>query len=143
MQGVLMASVDRVGRQFPITLAAPVAGHLALNHLAAAKQFRSLEDIALTALEDDTTKDALTERLAAHPPWAPVKPPPPAARTIIANGTGLAANLAAQSSHLATAQSLWSTVLEGEERLVICAGLPNAQELHALFDFDAPHWTSP
>jgi type VI secretion system protein ImpM len=53
--GILMPSVDRVGRYFPLTLAAKIDGSQALPNLfiSAAKWFDKLEQLALTALEDD------------------------------------------------------------------------------------------
>jgi len=52
--GVLMPSVDRVGRHFPLTIAASVEGGSAtLNCLVAEKKwFDELEDLALSSLEN-------------------------------------------------------------------------------------------
>ena len=53
--GILMPSVDRVGRYFPLTLAAKIEESQALPKLfiSAAGWFDKLEQLALTALEDD------------------------------------------------------------------------------------------
>ncbi|MEO0912830.1 MAG: type VI secretion system-associated protein TagF, partial [Pseudomonadota bacterium] len=53
VQGVIMCSVDRVGRQFPLTLAAQCAEDVtpAEAHFAGADIFAALEAIALDALE--------------------------------------------------------------------------------------------
>jgi type VI secretion system protein ImpM len=53
--GILMPSVDRVGRYFPLTLAAKIDGSQALPNLfiSAAEWFDELEQLALTALEDN------------------------------------------------------------------------------------------
>ncbi len=59
--GVLMPSVDRVGRQFPLTLAALLPGVPA--HPVAEDTFAALEELALDALED-LPRDALLARLA-------------------------------------------------------------------------------
>ena len=59
VHGVLMPSVDRVGRAFPLTLAQVGAGD--------APDLAALEDIALAALEDDMTKTRLTAALADVP----------------------------------------------------------------------------
>lgn len=60
--GVLMASVDRVGRAFPLTLVQVGAG--------CAPDFVALEEIALSALDDTMTKDKLADVLRDLPPGA-------------------------------------------------------------------------
>jgi type VI secretion system protein ImpM len=68
--GVLMPSVDRVGRYFPLTLATPMpmpprsAGEIEplLGWL------HRLEDVAIDALQDDWTIEQLDEALAQLPP---------------------------------------------------------------------------
>jgi type VI secretion system protein ImpM len=51
--GVLMPSVDRVGRHFPLTLAAPLVAHSAAAHAVfrGGEWFARLEDAALAALD--------------------------------------------------------------------------------------------
>ncbi len=144
MQGVLMASVDRVGRQFPLTLAAPCAGgHLAGRHLSSAGAFLALEHVALAALDDSATKESLTEAMAELPAWPDLSDPTPTegGGLIVRGEHALAASLAAGAPLLSGAQSVWSAILDGEERLVPCQGLPGPRALHALFDLDAPYWT--
>lgn len=58
--GILMPSVDRVGRQFPLTLVS-VCGDLSDDAFAQA------EDLALAALDDAMTRDRLVEALAGIP----------------------------------------------------------------------------
>jgi type VI secretion system protein ImpM len=60
-----MPSVDRVGRYFPLTLAAKIDGSQALPDLfiSAAKWFEELEQLALTALEDDFDLSEFDRRL--------------------------------------------------------------------------------
>jgi type VI secretion system protein ImpM len=69
--GVLMPSVDRVGRYFPFTLIQPLntwpRHALALEHLLA--DLHHLEDVALDALNDDWGVDEL-ERILQN--WAPL-----------------------------------------------------------------------
>lgn len=60
VSGVLMPSVDRVGRMFPLTVAGQGAP-------LTARTFAALEDIALATLEGDVTRDALAEALAQVP----------------------------------------------------------------------------
>jgi type VI secretion system protein ImpM len=67
--GVLMPSVDRAGRYFPLTLAAPVpAGASALLTVTAAEHwFSQLEGIALWALQPEATLAAVESQLAQQP----------------------------------------------------------------------------
>lgn len=68
MIGVLMPSVDRVGRQFPLTLSAKLDDDRpALTHLSHDSTFIELENLALAALDDTMTLDTLKSQLAAVP----------------------------------------------------------------------------
>jgi type VI secretion system protein ImpM len=63
--GVLMPSVDRVGRYFPFTIAAPFAATLAPLRLAEAAKtwFERLDEIALSALDDEFDLETLDKQL--------------------------------------------------------------------------------
>lgn len=65
--GVLMPSVDKVGRHFPLTLAAPVDDMENLAHLFGSVEggrwFGELEQLALTCLEDDFDLEAFDQAL--------------------------------------------------------------------------------
>ncbi len=65
--GILMPSVDRVGRYFPLTIAAPLGADLALLQVAemAESWFEQVDEIALSALEDDSDLNSLEQRLMA------------------------------------------------------------------------------
>lgn len=146
--GVMMMSVDRVGRQFPLTLAAalPDGTDPVLAHFVSASLFYDLEGIALAALEDGFTRDMLTERLSAP---APAERPAPlsVARGIgglVASGgdpAGLPSGLAA--SFIAgqfRRPSLWSADLETGTRFMACEGLPRGGQAIGLFDLSAQIW---
>ncbi len=82
LAGVLMPSVDRVGRYFPLTL---VAGLAQLPQSAAALEsllgwLHRLEDLALDALQDDWSIEELDTALAELPPISALAadPTPPA-----------------------------------------------------------------
>ena len=145
--GVLMPSVDRVGRQFPLTLVAtmpdgpdPVAAHFAADAV-----FRELEGLALEAL-DDMPRDTLAERLGqihwrAEPPAGSVVLAP--GRAVVTGGGagGLLPDLAARClSRDFGAPSLWSAEVEGGPRLMIVEGLPDERGTLGLFDLDAAVW---
>lgn len=145
--GVMMMSVDRVGRQFPLTLASPLpdGADLALHHLGAESTFAALEAAALEALDDATTRDALMARLAAVP-----QPERPAAATRRRSGTG-EATVAPGDGMLALAArglagdlrraSFWTAALAEETRTLAVDGLPAGEGLIALFDLQARLWT--
>jgi type VI secretion system protein ImpM len=64
--GILMPSVDKVGRYFPLTLAGAVNEPNLLTSLLvkAADWFETLEEVALSVLEDDLDLDALDRQLS-------------------------------------------------------------------------------
>jgi type VI secretion system protein ImpM len=69
MAGVLMPSVDRVGRYFPLTLAIPLdTDPPAEAPLAAASWFDGLEAVALAALDEAVSPEAWEESLSRLPP---------------------------------------------------------------------------
>lgn len=64
--GVVMPSVDRVGRYYPLTLACPLPQVPLASHAQAAlwSWLHRLEDLAVDALQDDWTIDQLEGELA-------------------------------------------------------------------------------
>lgn len=148
MLGVLMPSVDRVGRRFPLTLAAVVTtpGPAQLDHFSEDALFSRLEDVALDALDDAMTRDDLEQKLAdiAPPEFRSAAPVRSAGRSLIltqASPTGILPELAA--GLLATkypAPSVWSAVVNEVPRLMICDGLPNGFDIQGLFHLNAPVW---
>jgi type VI secretion system protein ImpM len=78
--GVLMPSLDGVGRYFPLSAFALAPAGSGFPHPTVAAQdawFEALEDLCLTQLEPDASWDAFRAGLAAHPdPLAvPITPP--------------------------------------------------------------------
>lgn len=110
--GVIMPSVDRVGRQFPLTLCTAADSDTAATHAANDSLFARLEDVALAALADGASRDDLAAALAALPP--PVLP-----------------TVAAPQRR---ALSLWSVLLGDGLRTVTFPGLPSAAQGTGLFD---------
>lgn len=147
VMGVLMPSVDRVGRQFPLTLVGPCTAAAPLHDLARQSPvLATLEALALAALGDDMTRDALADRLAAITPLPAVA----TGRTFAAAGgfalmdsspdTALAdLALGLGPAHLDTA-GVWSTIVDGQTRIGLWPGLPDGASAAALFDMDAALW---
>ena len=81
LAGVLMPSVDRVGRYFPLTLIASLAAlpQSATELEALLGWLHRLEDLALDALQDDWSIEELDDALALLPPVSPPEESAPAA----------------------------------------------------------------
>lgn len=149
MAGVMMMSVDRVGRQFPLTLASTLGdGQTALlEHFRQEATFRAMETLALDALEDGMTRDILAERLGAldlAPPMvAPIRLEQ-AQGGLVAQGAApgdLAAALAAELAGTRFRKpSVWSAELDGTMRMMVCEGLPAGGQMTGLFDMAAKVW---
>lgn len=136
--GVMMPSVDRVGRRFPLTLVAPlsaVAGK-GPGHLGAGALFEQLEDLVLDALEDSMTKDRLADRLAAL--TVPDDVQLEATDVVMAGPLG-PERLKVSDPRLADC-SMWTAVLDGVLRTLACKGLPAGSVALGLFDLGAPVW---
>ncbi|MBL4919080.1 type VI secretion system-associated protein TagF [Szabonella alba] len=146
--GVMMSSVDRVGRQFPLTLASPMpdGNSPILDHFLSVPMFEALDEIALAALEDDMTKDLLRDRLATLS-----LPQMPTHITVLPGQGGLVVKGAAQGQlvpELAASlvaqdfrkPSVWSAETADGMRMMVCEGLPAAGQMIGLFDMDAKVW---
>lgn len=119
MLGIVMPSVDRVGREYPLTLMASVPVFLD-QHCLAGETFETLEDIALGALEDDMTRDRLGDLLMHVPHFAAQEMGP--------------ADSGQQS------KSVWTAQTSSGPRSLNCSGLPTPIQLNGLFDLSAPMW---
>ena len=111
-----MPSVDRVGRQFPLTLFT-ATGTATANHRKSGKAFAALENIALDALSDDATRDSLSTALTTVPPAA-LKP----------------------TDQVPDHRSIWSALVEGGTRYVTFGGMPSPRESIGFFDLSADLW---
>ena len=147
--GVLMPSVDRVGRYFPLTLARPLPAlpvdAAQLNELLGWLQ--RLDDLALDALHDDWSVDRLEAELGRLGSWLPAPPKSDAARLPdrwaesarldVRPRRGVAELLAASALDALLrglhAKALWlSDDSEGRPILRLTAGLPDGAEFPAL-----------
>lgn len=145
--GIMMPSMDRVGRYYPLVIAASLApeGPLLALPMASEAWFQQAEQVALAALErDELDLDAFSRQVGAL--GAPLALDTPPAKTTSGNAwycplpksfdlTDAAPVLAHHLLRCAFPQpSLWWT--EGSERiarcLLICAGLPPAAGFTAL-----------
>lgn len=140
--GVLMPSVDRVGRLFPLTLAAPLpAGTDPVKwHFSVATVFEELEEIALDALSDTMTRERLAARLdACAPPARPAQST--AGREGAAlllqeppGGAALAGLAARLTSERYARPTVWSQTGEAGTQILLDDGLPPPDRMHLLFD---------
>ena len=149
--GVLMPSVDRVGRHFPLTIAAGGVGAAPLLDWMALAQvhawYDSLETLALSSLLDDFSLDTFdaTLRLNAAPPGADAcgDAPPVGPRghvMALPDLDALGGAIPQLSRMIAAAtlegHSLWWT--QGSQQVAPCVlvhpGLPAARSFTALLD---------
>ena len=142
VSGIVMASVDRVGRYFPLTLACYLAEEtdVAGVHVGGAEAFLALESAALDQLADGSSREDLRRSLGRiEPPRASA-----AIQTLSIQGvtvlsasadSSLTRALAAASlaNQVPKGFSLWSTLLPAGERLMAFDGLP--QPCHAALLF--------
>ncbi|MEM8591751.1 MAG: type VI secretion system-associated protein TagF [Pseudomonadota bacterium] len=140
MTGILMASVDRVGRQYPLTLAAPHHGAgTAYMHFANRSVFESLEDLALQMLDDTGRRDTLFASLETISLFdAPAQPAIGLPYVGAAPAEPALAAMAVEQRH--PNASIWSTMMNNDHRLMACHGLPQGQEARALFDLKSSVW---
>ncbi|MEA3275768.1 MAG: type VI secretion system-associated protein TagF [Pseudomonadota bacterium] len=153
--GVLMPSVDRVGRYFPLTLACPlpVSGNPIQVMTGGGAWFGAAETLLLTCLEDDFDLAAFDRQVLemGPPPAQPAASPMvPAAgnafRVPLERATELATvcpELLRQAlGELFFGYSLWWS--EGSEMvqpsLLVCQGLPPTKGFSALLAGDWNQW---
>lgn len=140
ISGVLMPSVDRVGRQYPLTLAltAP-AGGTALRHFGNLALFERLEAIALETLDQDLHREALADALSALNLETPPSPPGPGDvyRGAVAPEAILAASRVEQ---MFDEVALWTSDIGDDHRMLLTRTLPDNAQFAALFDPGASLW---
>jgi type VI secretion system protein ImpM len=141
--GVLMPSVDRVGRQFPLTLLAHTGhGEQAplRNLIWQSPVLDAVEALALDSLDDSLTRELLEERLAPmalRPMGRPSRIATSGSSLVLTNEVpelfcaDLALDLAGGELHRSCA---WSASINGAARMMLTAGLPRGEVATSLFD---------
>jgi type VI secretion system protein ImpM len=124
---VLMPSVDKVGRYFPLTLVArlPDPPHSAAEFEALLSWLQRLEDLAVDAMHDDWSVEALEEALVALPSPIPEPEPSIAQRSLaeaIAGG-GDFVDISGLRRRADLAGLLWEALAEGIPSLPAAEGL--------------------
>jgi type VI secretion system protein ImpM len=150
--GILMPSVDRQGRQFPLTLAIclPESVCAATALVEAGATLERVTALALLALDRDLKPEALSEALENLPCPEPFFGP---AVRRSASGTFLLIEAKDASQCLAGllgllaagalgGKSLWYTEIDGVTRAFACSGLPPEERASLVFDAESPLWAA-
>ncbi|MES2259270.1 MAG: type VI secretion system-associated protein TagF [Pseudomonadota bacterium] len=129
--GVLMPSVDRVGRHFPLTIIAGAPGGGALfDWLANGKPwFDQLENLALSSLDEGFMLDRFDSQLQAMPPLSDAaagQAGPAGFRLPIPSIDALGGQMPQLAAAALRGQSLWWTdgSAQVEPCVLLCRGLP-------------------
>lgn len=146
MLGVLMPSVDRVGRQFPLTIATPLSrsSDIPLTHFSVAATFEHLETLALGSLEDGFSREMLSHRMAGIPrlgiPLSGRQSTNTSTACVISQNP--IANLAAEAARTRPNAAIWSAELDRTSPLMMTNSLPTTSQMRGLFDLQAPVWAT-
>jgi type VI secretion system protein ImpM len=147
--GVVMPSVDRVGRQFPLTVAAslPSLAAVARAIFESADWFADLEEAALSVLDPTVGPDDFDQTLATLPFTAPEDEKPDDVQagirrlpSVDAFGRTAAAEALQAWALSAGWTSLWWTRgrVDGDPLMLMCAGLPTGAEFNWLVQQPPP-----
>ncbi|NSX53694.1 type VI secretion system-associated protein TagF [Parasulfitobacter algicola] len=127
--GLMMPSIDRVGRRFPLCVAAEMDATAWTACLAVHPIIDRLEQAALRTLDDDATLEHLQDTLAELPP--------PAKITLVnTHSAGFAA-----CHDIKNTTSIWVATIDTQSRVLVTPTLPQgAAQATALFDLNDPYW---
>ncbi len=148
VSGIVMPSVDRVGRHYPFCLAmegpsqirAATAWDIYQRHTPL---YELLESIALAMLEDGASVDGLQAALSAFPKRHESAPP---VATFSVGNADLIAQMTSVQSQLANlavrgGETLWVAAVGPEHRTILSRGMPDGRDLAAtLFNLHDPVW---
>lgn len=154
--GILLPSVDRVGRYFPFSIVTKTPA-TANPFLIIQQQtwFDAIEQLALSALSGHMQLEELVQEINKHnlalPPTIQRYAPSPENAGIVAEFANETPNPELAYAHLLDSQcrqaysnySIWSTAM-GSERINPCVfytrGLPNFRSAAAMLDGQWAHW---
>ncbi len=143
--GAIVASVDRVGRQFPLTVAVPLPASAdpGAAHFCNDALYDQIEKTMLRVLREDITPGGLAVLLADLPELASVRGCQIGSNVwVAADRFALRANLAARQIQSTGSGSYWSSDDGDRVRFLVSAGLPEPQVSRALFNPAHPIWKS-
>jgi type VI secretion system protein ImpM len=147
--GVMMPSIDRVGRQFPMTIAATRSdvNSVLYEHNSSYLLFEKLEDLALLSLEETTSKDLFLQSLEAidKEKNRPTQKLVNFEKTFFnCDGDINSFNEELASMYVCSKMKLpciWSSVTTGGVKFFFSDGLPNSDDMEALYDLESSKWT--
>lgn len=143
--GVMAASVDRVGREFPLTLARalPAGADAAAGHFGNDSLFEALERCILAVVQQDVGPERLEAMLDDLPGPSTGRGRDTGPKAWCATDrAALRAHLAAGNVAAGRRSSLWSSDDGETVRLFAAEGLPGAARAQALFRPSHPIWTA-
>ncbi len=143
--GVLMPSVDRVGRQFPLTLAVALSSYAATAHAVfeGGGWFAGLEDAALSALDPTLGVEDFDRALAQHAfSLARIEEPDGSGGSMrrLSSAEGFMTLAQAEALRAWGGRAGWNALwwtqgrVDGDPLMLTCAGLPSAEEFGWLLE---------
>lgn len=149
VSGILMCSVDRVGRQYPLTLARvlPADAPPLATHLAMTREFEALETVALDAMEQDSGRNALEAALAGldspiSPATVQVTPASDHLDVTYPSETDPSAHVAdALARRQFRALSVWSAMTPNGSRVLLYETMPSAARMAVFLSAGKDHYT--
>jgi type VI secretion system protein ImpM len=146
--GILMPSIDRVGRPFPLTIAVALPTAAAAAHAVfhSDRWFSGLEDAALTALDatrgPDDLDGVLIDRALVFVPAGGANGSRRSVRSLASfeafESVARTEALTAWSQHAGWHAAWWTRGREGGDPLMMtCAGLPTVEEFRCLLESTA------
>lgn len=140
ISGVLMPSIDRIGRQYPLTIAliAP-EDRCALRHFCNTGLFERLEAIALQTLDQDLNGEALVQALSGLE--LDLSAPHDASGHVYVGSAAPECVLSArQIEKMHGNVALWTSSIADDHRMLLTRDLPDRLQFTALFDDGATLW---
>jgi len=139
--GIMMPSVDRVGRQYPLCLAVEVEASAWCAYRAIQPAFGGMEEAALSMLEDGSSLSLLEEKLMRLPVPRHL---PHTQRTRLGSATAILTDdspeIAFSTLALEEMASIWIAPIAGTNRILVSPNLPLGPEQAIALFTDSPQW---